>query len=90
MEIERTIEMLKIEQECVKRQNTADCSRKCFECNLCQDEQEILEAYDTAIEFLKIMDDWCAMLGEALVNCGFTTVDQLKAFLQEMDGDQTC
>lgn len=94
MEINRVIELLKIEQKCVRRQNSEECPRNrnseygCYGCDLVQEDKDILEAYDTAIEYLKVMDDWCAILGEFLVNCGFSTVDQIKAFLKEMEGDQ--
>ena len=93
MDIERTIKLLKIEKECVLRQDTVDCQRMldgsltCINCDLVQEDKDILEAYDTAIECLKVLENWCDVIGKALVNCGFTTVDQLQAFLKEMEGD---
>lgn len=49
---ERVLELLKIERECIKR-NKFGCDRKCGECDLVQDTEELLEMYDTVIERLK-------------------------------------
>lgn len=51
MTIDRTIELLKIERECVHRAET--CTRQCERCPLVQDTGDLLEAYDDAIMWLK-------------------------------------
>ena len=56
---ERVIELLKIEMECICRQDTPDCQRcidpflGCKGCDLVQDTGEMLTAYNLAIERLK-------------------------------------
>ena len=55
---ERAIELLNIEKECVKRQFGPLCKRTiipmegCSGCDLAQNDKDILEAYDKAIEIL--------------------------------------
>ena len=44
---ERIVELLNIERECVARGNT--CGRTCASCELVQEDQELLEMYDTLI-----------------------------------------
>ena len=43
----RILELLKIERECVKRGE--NCNRKCDECDLVQNTDELLEMYDSLI-----------------------------------------
>lgn len=45
---ERVLELLKIERECIKR-NKFGCDRRCGECDLVQDTDELLEMYDMVI-----------------------------------------
>ena len=42
------IRILKIERECISR----DCDRNCGECDLVQEQDTLLEAYDNAIAFI--------------------------------------
>lgn len=49
MNLERTIELLSIERECISR----DCNRNCGNCDLAQDRSELLKAYQKAIQELK-------------------------------------
>ena len=44
----RILELLKIERECIARANT--CGRICATCELVQEDDELLELYDTLIE----------------------------------------
>lgn len=49
---ERTAEILRIEKECVERQDTDRCNRDtngCQCCDLIQETEDVLEAYNTAI-----------------------------------------
>lgn len=50
MTLERTIELLRIERECVRRAET--CTRHCEVCPLVQDDKELVQAYDQAIGLL--------------------------------------
>ena len=43
---------MQIEKECVLRQDTPECDRDCRTCDLCQDTQEIISAYDYVIREL--------------------------------------
>lgn len=53
MEIQRAIELLKIERECINRNNQPfgkNCNRECSKCDLVQNTEELLEMYDFVIE----------------------------------------
>ena len=43
------IKYLKIERECINR----DCDRNCGECDLVQEQETLLEAYNSAIALLE-------------------------------------
>ena len=45
MKISRAIELMEIERECVSR----DCDRDCEKCDISQDRDELLEAYNEII-----------------------------------------
>ena len=51
MNTERAIELLKIEMACIKR--ASYCDRKCGNCELVQNEKELLDMYDFVINRLK-------------------------------------
>ena len=51
MTIKRALELMQIEKECVSRGDT--CGRDCGNCELVQDTDELLEAYDKVITTLK-------------------------------------
>lgn len=53
MGIEKIIEILNIEKECVKRNINKDCNRDCSSCDLVLEDEEILTAYTLAISILK-------------------------------------
>lgn len=52
-DISRTVKMLEIEKQCVLRQDTPQCTRECSFCDLVQNADEVISAYDTAINILK-------------------------------------
>lgn len=55
MTIERCVELLKIEKECILRQDTPECCREslsCAKCDLVQDADEISDMYDTSINII--------------------------------------
>lgn len=52
----RALELLKIERECINRNNQQlgkNCDRDCLNCDLLQETEELLEMYDFVIEHLK-------------------------------------
>ena len=53
MGLERIIEILKTEKECVKRNHGRNCNRNCAECDLLLNSEDILTAYTLAISVLK-------------------------------------
>jgi hypothetical protein len=53
MTVERMIELLEIEKECVLRNASGECNRYCAGCDLIQDDTELHEMYTDAIALLK-------------------------------------
>ena len=49
MDKNEVIKYLKIERECISR----DCDRNCGECDLVQEQDALLEAYNSAIALLE-------------------------------------
>ena len=49
MDKNEVIKYLKIERECISR----DCDRNCGECDLVQEQDVLLEAYNSAIALLE-------------------------------------
>jgi hypothetical protein len=53
---ERVIELMKAEVRCIERQDTEACKRNrehtCINCDLVQDTDELLDAYDKVIALL--------------------------------------
>lgn len=60
MSLDRALELLKIERECVLRQNSAEvpdpCIRNigddCSNCDLWQDQQDIVDMYDVVVNLV--------------------------------------
>ena len=53
MTIQRMIELLKIEHECMLRGSHDDCDRNCADCDLVQNDDELHEMYTDVIALLK-------------------------------------
>ena len=55
MSDQRAIELLEIEKACIIRQipTPPTCGRNCADCDLAQDTDELLQAYDAAISALR-------------------------------------
>lgn len=53
MTIQRMIELLQIEHECMLRGAHDDCDRNCADCGLVQDDDELHEMYTDVIDLLK-------------------------------------
>lgn len=56
MIIERIIELLEIEKECVLRNATGGCNRYCAKCGLLQDDTELHEMYTEVIALLQAQE----------------------------------
>lgn len=54
MTIQRMIELLQIEKECITRNNGVNCDRNCDKCDLVQDSQELLDMYEEVINFIRV------------------------------------
>lgn len=52
MEKTEVIRILKIERECISR----DCNRNCGECDLAQEQETLLDAYNSAIALLEVQE----------------------------------
>jgi len=53
MSNDRIVQLLRIERECVWRNSTNSCDRNCANCDLVQDDKELLEMYETVINKLE-------------------------------------
>ena len=53
MTIQRMIELLEIEHECMLRGAHDDCNRNCADCELVQDDSDLHEMYTDVIALLK-------------------------------------
>lgn len=88
MEIQKVIEILKNEQECVIRQNTPKCRRweheGCLKCDLCQHyDEEIIEAYEDAITSLQLTDTVISALAKTIVELGYSSFEE---FMEDYGG----
>lgn len=59
MRIPEVIKVLRVELECIDRQNTPKCNRKCRECDLVMAQATVREAYSTAITALEYLTKIC-------------------------------
>ncbi len=56
MKIDRAIEIMKVERECVLRNDDGfNCDRDCSNCDLLMKTSDIIEAYDTVIDTLGVV-----------------------------------
>ena len=61
MKIDRVLELLKIERECVTRQSPCNeksklCDRNCGECDIAQNDLELIEMYDFVISMIETLN----------------------------------
>jgi hypothetical protein len=66
MTIERIIELLEIEKECILRNATGECNRDCAKCDLVQDDTELQEMYTEVIAMTKAQEPRVMTLEEVL------------------------
>lgn len=53
MTTERALQLMKIERQCVQRQSIPfACDRECENCDIVQDDRELIAAYDCVIRLL--------------------------------------
>lgn len=75
MTIQRMLELLEIEHECMLRGSHDDCDRNCADCELVQDDDELHEMYTDVIAMLKEQEPVEPILdghGKAYCSCGET------------------
>lgn len=59
MRIDKAIELMKVERECVVRNDRGvNCDRDCANCDLLQKTSDIIEAYDTVIDTLEVAESF--------------------------------
>lgn len=66
MTIERMIELLEIEHECMLRGAHDDCDRKCADCELVQEDDELHEMYTNVVWLLKEQEEQIKNRDESL------------------------
>ena len=52
MNLDKALKLMKIEKECIQRNKDAKCDRECDICDLVQHTDELLESYETIIDFV--------------------------------------
>lgn len=57
MDIQKAIQILQTEKECVGRNNGVNCDRQCDKCDLVLPSEDILQAYDVVIDKLVAYED---------------------------------
>lgn len=70
MNLKRAIELMKVQRECIMRNDGVHCDRDCANCDLCDSFEkmdDIISAYDTVIDRL----EECASGGNARSNRGW-------------------
>jgi len=53
MTVERIIELLRIEHQCILSNTNGECDRRCNDCDLVQDDAELNEMYTEAVSILE-------------------------------------
>ena len=56
MTIDRMVELLKIEHECMLRKSHGDCNGQCEDCELVQDDGALHEMYENVIGLVEGME----------------------------------
>lgn len=66
MTLDRMVELLEIEHECMLRGSHDDCDRKCEDCELVQDDYDLHEMYTDVIAIVKDQKAHVITLEEAM------------------------
>lgn len=92
MTVDRMIELMEIERECVLRNSCGDCNRYCAECDLLQDDTELHEMYTEAIAMLKAHEPHVMTLEEyeAWIDTPFTERNPVFHEERTKRGTVTC
>lgn len=70
MTIQRMVELLKIEHECILRGSHDDCDRNCSDCELVQDDGDLHEMYTDVIALLKEQEPMKPIWSQGKAYCG--------------------
>ena len=85
MDINKAAEIMLIEKTCVLRQDTADCNRDecgCQCCDLILDTEDVLEAYDVALDCMKVAQTMIDTIVETMINAGCKTIEEFQELLK--------
>lgn len=56
--ITRVKELMETERKCIHKNEAGICDRDCAACELVQDSEELLKAYDFVIKMLQMLEEW--------------------------------
>ncbi len=84
MTIQRMIELLEIEHECILRNSHDDCDRDCANCDLVQDDGDLHEMYTNVIAVLREQEGVVPYIDIDEAKC---PVCKVKLTRQELIGD---
>lgn len=65
MTIDRMIELLRAEKECLLRNVRGECTKDCACCEIAQDDRELQSMYSNAIKMLKEHEELIRLLWDA-------------------------
>lgn len=85
MTIDRQIELLKIERECVQRNHDGRCDRDCANCELVQIDTELLEMYDEVIKNYEMAREEMILLDQKKAKCMAATKKLSEYFKKNRD-----
>ena len=86
MEMSEAVKLMQIEKKCIIRQIPASptCDRRCEACDLVQDTDTLLEAYDCAIDAMKFTQKMCEIMADIMVKQGFDNIDDFVKYIKEV------
>ena len=94
MTIQRMLELLEIEHECMLRGAHDDCDRNCADCELVQDDSELHEMYTDVISLLKEQEpkilDWNEIRNYPVVYGEFRGVKDIYPMIITVDSWGRC
>lgn len=89
MDINKAAELMQMEKECMRRQEGSECPRNCdpvcgcYDCELVQNSDEILQAYDIAFDCIKFSKRVVEIIVETMNQLGFESLDDFKSYIEK-------
>ena len=90
MTIQRMIELLQIEHECMLRGSHDGCDRNCADCELVQDDCELHEMYTDVIALLKKQEPIQMKVMEDYISIKFGYCPKCKLFISNRSYPKSC